>query len=196
MIVPLEHWKVLGIKVVSTLTPSVDPLEEALKSLERVALDLHVGSAYDTDFTRWIAIKDGINLEPGQCIRVEVDEKIETPDNVFGQVCSKTSQTADGLFAANLKVDPNFQGQITPTLFNAGKKPVRITQGLLFASVWFGTIDPVPVKPPRRDAHQKRTVELARRGPRETLVAVRPYLLTGIATIVTALVPALLLKLI
>jgi deoxycytidine triphosphate deaminase len=197
MIIPIEHWEDFDISVKSARSRDTDPIKKLFEedSPERVALNLHVGSVYTADFATWTDIDDGFTLQPGQCVRIEVDEKIKTPDSVFGQVCSKTSQSADGLFVANLKVDPNFEGQITPTVFNAGDEPVRLTQGLVFSCVWFGTLDPVPKDPPHRNAEQKRTVQIARRSAGDIFDAARPHLLTGTVTMLATLVAALLLKL-
>jgi dUTPase len=196
MIIPIEHWEDVGIVVKGARAPEANPIKTVLESKERVALDLHVGSSYELDFSGERPIGDGFNLRPGECVRIEVDEDIKTPENVFGQVCSKSSQSADGLLVANLKIDPHFEGQIMPTVFNAGRKPVRITPGLLLGSVWFGIVAPAPVNPPPRNPLQKRRLELAKRGPRELLTFGLPYIITGAVTMVATLGAALLLQLV
>lgn len=196
MILPVEHWREAGIKVSSARSPQADPIGDLLRGSERVALDLHVGADYQVDFAGWHAIdeKKGFNLMPGECVRIRVDERIETPWNVFGQICSKTSQSADGLLVANLKVDPNFAGLLEPTVLNAGRKPVKVTQGLLFASVWFGTLDPAPDDPPRRGPEQVRGLQFAKRSMREKWEAARPYVLTGLVTLCVTIIARLILQ--
>jgi hypothetical protein len=195
LIIPVERWKETGIKVSSTRNPQADPIADLLSGPERIALDLHVGGDYRIDFKEWHAIdeEDGFNLMPGQCVRIRVDENIETPVSVFGQICSKTSQSADGLLVANLKVDPNFAGSLEPTVFNAGRKPVKIVQGLLFASIWFGRLDAALPDAPRRGPAQVRGLQIAKRSTREKWEEAKPYVLTGLVTLCVTVAGRLLL---
>ncbi len=183
MIIPIECWGKAEITVESARDEDVDLIKKMLKGPERVALDLHVGEVYEVDFGGEQDIGEkGFALKPGECVRIEVDEKIKTPKNVFGQVCSKTSQAANGLLVANLKVDPNFEGQIKPTVFNAGKKAVRIERGLLLGSVWFGIVDPEPKNAPARNPLTKhRAMETT--GP-----SVRDLLASGLQNFATSAV--------
>jgi len=132
MIILNQDFKSRGI--------SIDPYDNTSK--EQIIYDLRVGSKYqEPGDANTYGIQKVYKLKPGHCILVTTEETLTLPHNVFGQLCSKSSLTALGLFVGNTKIDPNFSGILKVSIFNASNRPLDITQGLRFCSVFFSTIE-------------------------------------------------------
>jgi deoxycytidine triphosphate deaminase len=187
MVIPLGQWSTAKIGVSA---PGRDPVEEALTTTdERIALDLHVGDHYEKDH-RYIQFTDSFVLRPNTCVRIRTTECLETPPDVFGQVCSRASLTAEGLIVSNLKIDPNFAGPLELAVFNGGKRPIKIDRDKAFACIWFARLDSPLGDTKRRFATP--TQGLASRSVRE-----RARKFGGpAATVLVSLVTAELLRLI
>jgi dCTP deaminase len=71
-------------------------------------------------------------LESGQHILASTLERISLPPDVFGILHVRSSFAREGLFASLALVDPGFRGQLTVSLFNAGKELLRIGCGERF----------------------------------------------------------------
>jgi dUTPase len=198
MVIPLRDWDKAGIAVRrSSMADSAhNPIAHMLAhSEERVALDLHIGDSYQVDFHSWRALPDQMTLRPNDCIRVLVDEIVETPRGVFGQICSRGAPSAEGLMVANQKVDPNFGGQLKLALFNAGNRSVIVKKGAVFASLWFGRIEPeLPAsEAPRRFVSDPQGLTV--RDRREQWRSVRGYVYTGVGSTVSAVAATFIIKL-
>ena len=109
---------------------------------ERISLDLHVGKSVKYPGNEQMhSTPKQINLGPNGCIRIETREYFRLPGNVFGQVCSRASLTAEGLVVANLKVDPKFHGRLDVTVFNTSKNCICIDPTLPFCCIFFQTLE-------------------------------------------------------
>jgi dUTPase len=196
MVIPLRHWGDEEIVIRSDSDTTHDPVAHMLgHSDERVALDLHVGGSYQVDFHSWRALDDHMTLRPNDCIRLLTDEIVETPHGAFGQICSKGAPSAEGLLVANQKVDPNFGGPLKLAVFNAGSSSVIVKRGAVFASLWFGRIEPVLAdRIPRRYAADPQGLTV--RDRRETWLSARPYVYTGLGSTVSAVAGTFIIKLI
>jgi dCTP deaminase-like protein len=194
MVIPLEQWGGMGVIVTRNGGSEKDVIDRMLsETQERVALDLHVGDAYQVDNRDWIAIKDDeLVLRPNECVRILVEEEIITPKTVFGQVCSKGDLTPEGVLVANQKVDPNFHGQLELTVFNAASTTVKLERGMAFASMWLGELthelDDAPVRLPS----PTRGVEKG--GFRDALRDARPFVITGFVTLAATVLAGVLLE--
>lgn len=140
MIIRVSNYAAKGIKIVNGGQPNGDPKEQ-------ICFDLHVGASVRIagDETRRPTPKP-IRLKPNDCLRIETKEHLTIPNTVFGMLCSRASLTAEGLVAANLKIDPKFQGKLTITIFNASKNVITINPDLPFCSIFFATLEE-PVDP-------------------------------------------------
>jgi hypothetical protein len=191
MILPLQAWNENGIQVVRAGVDG-DPVRHQLDNTpERVALDLHIGRDYQIDFNAWKLMPAEVVLEPNDCRRFRVEETITTSTAVFGQICSKGGYTSEGLLVANQKVDPNFDGRLELAVFNAGNTPVAVKRGMPFACLWFGLVDPPPSDAPRR--HPTPTQGIEKATAHETWLALRPFVLTGVASTLSAVAAYLIL---
>ena len=109
---------------------------------EQICYDLHVGDSVKRpgDDTRR-ATPRPIRLKPNDCVRIETREELAVPNNVFGTICSRASLTAEGLVAANLKIDPKFHGKLFVTVYNTSRNINAINPDLPFCSIFFQTLE-------------------------------------------------------
>ena len=109
---------------------------------ECVAYDLHVGRFFlDPGKERNRPMPDEFRLSRGHCIRIAAEEEVSLPGGIFGQVCSKASLGAMGLYVGNTKIDPHYSGKLRVPVFNAGSRSLLITKGDPFCSVFFHTLE-------------------------------------------------------
>jgi dCTP deaminase len=163
LIIPISRWNEFGITL-SDGRNAINPVEHA-DTDEAVVVDLHVGKAFfapGPDAGTELAYGKSILVQPGDAVRVETFEQVMNKGKSFGQVCSRSSLTYKGLVVSNIKVDPNFSGKLQITVYNVGRRPVRLPRrdegG--FCSVFFqsivddvdGTTRTSP-PPPRRETN-------------------------------------------
>ena len=154
MIIRVSDYPAKGIKIVSNgAQANGDPKEQ-------ICFDLHVGEGVRIagDDTRR-RTPNPIRLKPNDCLRIETREHLTIPNTVFGMLCSRASLTAEGLVAANLKIDPKFQGKLTITIFNASKNVITINPNLPFCSIYFATLEePVDSESPIRTPPEAKII--------------------------------------
>jgi deoxycytidine triphosphate deaminase len=193
LILRLDQWETAGITI--TTGPSVDgvtPIARALNDThERVVLDLHVGEAFERDH-KYISMPDTLVIRPGESVRLRTMERLSTPREVFGVVCSRASLAAQGLYVSNIKVDPCFSGQLEVAVFNGGGRPIRVKREMAFASVFFALLDAPLSENVRRGPTP--TAGLAFVNWRERLRVATPFIVTGVVAVVAAILVALLLE--
>lgn len=184
----LSEWASHGVRLSDPTTKN--PIKSFLASSnERVAFDLHVGDALERDHTRIRMPDDAYVLRPHECIRIVVREHLTMPNNVFGTICSRASLTAQGLFVSNLKVDPLFIGHLSIAVFNAGKRPIKISRGTPFACLFIGELASAVLGEPRSPTSDDGLVFSSWR------IRVRvylPYILTVVASVAAGVISRLL----
>jgi len=159
---------------------------------EQVCRDLHIGESIKLpgDDVRRPTPKK-IRLKPNDCLRIETDEHLTVPSNVFGTICSRASLTAEGLIVANLKIDPKFQGKLTITIYNTSKNIITLNHELPFCSIFFqGLETPLPDTAPIRTPPEAKIIS----GHRivETLNRALPFILTFGASVLASLIASYL----
>lgn len=189
MILPLEAWHREGIRI-SVPNGNDDPIADALSATEeRVALDIRVGGQYEHE-GQSIAMPAELTLRPGDCIRILVKERLVTPANVFGAVCSRASLSSEGLFVANLKIDPKFSGHLHLAVLNGSRETIRIKPDDPFACIWFAKLThPLPDAPIRFPTETKPIIK---RSVGARLQVARPHLITGAVTLSIAVIAAVI----
>lgn len=70
-----------------------------------------------------------IVMESGEQRLLATGETVELSSSVLGVLHLKSSFAREGLFASLALVDPGFRGQLTVSLFNAGKDTLKIESG-------------------------------------------------------------------
>ena len=190
----LCDWAQYGITVTKSdkhHTP-IDPIDP--DPVEKVVFDLHVGKRVcrspDQPPEKF---GEKLEIRPHECLRVETDEMLITPNNVFGLVCCRHSISARGLWVANAKIDPHFGAPpnhghaLLITVMNTTDRKITLVPEEAFCSIFFseltGTVDGVPRFP--QDAPG------AKKGLREKwLYKLEPYwgnIITGIVTLVVSI---------
>jgi len=104
-----------------------------------VTYDLRVGNEYrghkDANKTE---LPDGesILLEPGAAIIIETMEVVHFPKNRFGHIVPKVSLLQNGISNTSSKIDPGYSGNLLVTVFNLGKKTVKLKKGEPFCTFY------------------------------------------------------------
>lgn len=76
-------------------------------------------------------------LAPGKRRLVATMERLELGVGVMGTLHVRSSLAREGVIAGLALVDPGFRGQLTVSLFNAGKNPVGLRRGEPFLQIAF-----------------------------------------------------------
>jgi dCTP deaminase len=97
----------------------IDPFDEA--SLNPAGYDLR------------LSVEAG--LEPSEHRLVATMERVELGSDLVGVLHLRSSLAREGILASLALVDPGFRGQLTISLFNSGKKPIRIKAGERFVQL-------------------------------------------------------------
>ena len=79
----------------------------------------------------------GFELKPSEQMLAATVERVELGLEVLGILHIRSSLAREGLFASLALVDPGFRGQLTVSLFNAGKKMVKIERDERFIQISF-----------------------------------------------------------
>lgn len=89
--------------------------------------DLCVGERYrDHRKSDVFAVGEEFTLVAGSAIIIETREEFHFPQSRFGYVVPKVGMLQQGVSNTMSKVDPGYHGPLLITIFNLGKKDVRI----------------------------------------------------------------------
>lgn len=196
MIIPVAQWEASGIEVFHNDADTAVGVGDIGE--ERVVLDLHVGNAYydpGPRAARTIGPGQSLKLPPGKTIRIRTRQRFTIADGVFGQVCSRSSLTANGLIVAPIKVDPMFTGHLQVTVFNASGSTVSVPTEDGFCSIFFSKLSAnvggrnrlAPEAPALRGSAWG---EFIRRNQRALVVSIFTFVLSVAASIVAAQIVA------
>jgi dCTP deaminase len=107
--------------------------------------DLRVGSEYrdhrDNHKTE-LGEKESIELLPGAAVIIQTKESVHFPRYKFGQILPKVGLLQLGVTNTTSKVDPGYNGYLLITVFNLGKKPVKLKHGEKFCSLVIQNVTP------------------------------------------------------
>jgi len=76
-----------------------------------------------------------VGLEPSEHRLVATMESVELDSDLVGVLHIRSSLAREGILASLALVDPGFRGQLTISLFNSGKKAIRIKAGERFVQL-------------------------------------------------------------
>ena len=96
-----------------------------------VSYDLRVGREYMDHRNlgrQTLDDDDEIPLPPGAAVILETEESIRLPRSRFAFIVPKVGLLQDGVSNTMSKVDPGYDGPLLVTLFNLGKKTVKIAR--------------------------------------------------------------------
>ncbi|MDF5734952.1 MULTISPECIES: dCTP deaminase domain-containing protein [unclassified Nostoc] len=101
--------------------------------------DLKVGDEYrdHRDFGKTDLLDNGkISLQPGSTVIIETAEEVKFPKSRFGHVVPKVSLLQYGLSNTSSKIDPGYQGKLSITVFNLGKRNIELKKGQVFCTLY------------------------------------------------------------
>jgi deoxycytidine triphosphate deaminase len=120
---------------------------EEIKSLslveDSVDDNLYRASTYDLSIGEIIPAEPAsgssdYNLPPGGTVRVVSTESLKLPTDITGHALLKNELCRKGILALNIGViDPGFEGPISSTLINFGKRDFQVTKGTAFLRISF-----------------------------------------------------------
>jgi len=76
-----------------------------------------------------------VTLEASEHRLVATLENVELGDELVGGLHIRSSMAREGILASLALVDPGFRGQLTISLFNSGKRAVRLRAGERFVQL-------------------------------------------------------------
>ncbi|MCK4446364.1 MAG: hypothetical protein KAW56_04710 [Candidatus Marinimicrobia bacterium] len=103
-----------------------------------VSYDLRVGNEYrDHRNIGKNNLQEGDFIEflPGSAVIIETEEFVHFPNSAFGYIVPKVSLLQKGISNTPSKVDPGYKGKLLITVFNLGKKNVKLKRGERFCSL-------------------------------------------------------------
>ncbi|MEH2466115.1 dCTP deaminase domain-containing protein [Nostoc sp.] len=104
-----------------------------------VTYDLKVGDEYrdHRESGKTDLLDNGrIFLQPGNTVIIETAEKVNLPKFRFGHIVPKVSLLQDGLSNTSSKIDPGYDGKLSITVFNLGKRTVQLKKGQEFCTLY------------------------------------------------------------
>ncbi|MDB9528479.1 hypothetical protein PN498_20980 [Oscillatoria sp. CS-180] len=109
------------------------------KKLCNASYDLRVGDEYKDhrNATKHELLSNGrIALQPGSAVIIETAERFQFPKTRFGHIVPKVSLLQEGLSNTSSKVDPGYEGRLSITVFNLGKRTVTLEKGQKFCTLY------------------------------------------------------------
>jgi deoxycytidine triphosphate deaminase len=94
-----------------------------------VTYDLRVGQEYRDHrdaYKHTLPEDEEITLPPGAAVIIETEERLHLPISMFGYIIPKVSLLQKGITNTSSKVDPGYDGHLLITVFNLGKKAVKL----------------------------------------------------------------------
>jgi deoxycytidine triphosphate deaminase len=104
------------------------------ENFRAISYDLSVGKVIATNGRK----RNAMILKPQGIVEVVSRESVKLPKNVLAYAMVKTSLCNEGILPLNIGiVDPGYEGPISATLLNFGKKPFHLSRGRVFLRLTF-----------------------------------------------------------
>src|ERR1041385_9038537 len=104
------------------------------QNFRAISYDLTVGKIIATNGRK----RNSLILKPQGIVEVVSREMVKLPKNVVGYAMVKTSLCNEGILPLNIGiVDPGYEGPLSATLLNFGKKPFPLSRGKIFLRLTF-----------------------------------------------------------
>jgi deoxycytidine triphosphate deaminase len=154
MVIPLirgttvtDHWDVFerahGREGDLILIRNIDPeqLRDDDAHNSNVTYDLRVGARYrdhrDSQITQLTPEKDTISLPPSSAMIIETEEDVHLPKSRFAYIVPKVGLLQCGISNTPSKVDPGYAAPLLISVFNHGKRIVKLKRGQPFCAIIF-----------------------------------------------------------
>jgi deoxycytidine triphosphate deaminase len=134
-----EYEKAGGLEGNVIFIQNLDTAQIRDTKSSNASYDLRVGNEYrdHRDFGKTDLLNnDKISLQPGSTVIIETAESFQLPKSRFGHVVPKVSLLQDGLSNTSSKIDPGYEGKLSITVFNLGKRTVELKKGQDFCTLY------------------------------------------------------------
>jgi dCTP deaminase len=106
-------------------------------------LDIAKQSDIDSIYQEIDISENGYVISPSEYILVQINEKIDLPDDISAHIRPKTRCTRLGLIVSGQHCNSSYAGTLRLGLFNATDYPIRIRQGYSIAQLVFEELNEV-----------------------------------------------------
>jgi deoxycytidine triphosphate deaminase len=104
------------------------------ENFRAISYDLTIGKVIVTTGRK----RNSVILKPQGIVEVVSRETVKVPKNVVGYAMVKTSLCSEGILPLNIGIiDPGYEGPLSATLLNFGKKPFALSRGKVFLRLTF-----------------------------------------------------------
>lgn len=189
-----EYEKAGGLEGNVIFIENLDTKQIRNTDSSNASYDLKVGDEYrdHRESNKTDLLDNGkISLQPGATVIIETAESFKLPKSRFGHVVPKVSLLQDGLSNTSSKIDPGYDGKLSITVFNLGKRTIELKKGQVFCTLYVLDVQAgiIPYKKPsKRIAGNPKTSLLS--GLRDFIETNQAYftIILTIATIVLTIV--------
>lgn len=134
-----EYEKAGGLEGNVIFIQNLDTSQIRDTKSSNASYDLRVGDEYrdHRDSGKADLLDNGkISLQPGSAVIIETAEEFQFPKSRFGHVVPKVSLLQDGLSNTSSKVDPGYNGRLSITVFNLGKRTIELKKHQPFCTLY------------------------------------------------------------
>ncbi len=134
-----EYEKLGGLEGYVILIKNLERSQILNTQSSNATYDLRVGNEYkghkDANKTE---LRDGeeIRLDSGAAVIIETMEVVQFPKSRFGHIVPKVGLLQNGISNTSSKIDPGYNGHLLVTVFNLGKKTVKLKKGEPFCTLY------------------------------------------------------------
>ncbi|MEH1841154.1 MAG: hypothetical protein V7L20_20945 [Nostoc sp.] len=150
-----EYEKAGGLEGNVIFIQNLDAKQIRNTDSSNVTYDLKVGDEYrdHRESGKTDLLDNGrISLQPGSTVIIETAETFKLPKSRFGHIVPKVSLLQDGLSNTSSKIDPGYDGKLSITVFNLGKRTVQLKKGQVFCTLYILDVQQgaIPYKKPSK----------------------------------------------
>jgi dCTP deaminase len=181
------------------LVKSLDRCQLQTNDDSNISYDLRIGPEYwdHRDLAKG-ELPEGkdIPIHPGDAIIIQTEEWVQFPKCMFGQIVPKVSLLQEGISNTSSKVDPGYEGNLLITIYNLGKKEVRLSRGQPFCSLYILRVEdgarPYGKQPKRITSAKargklRRSIDwIQRNSALLSVLSVIAYIVSAIVVIITS----------
>lgn len=138
LIVPFHEAQLQGASYDIRLSDQIAVFKKGTQTIDAEDCNLH------TMYEKHTLKKDGYILEPNEYVFVQIQEKLNLPENWIAHIRPRTRFTRLGLLVADQHCNPTYSGQLFLGLFNASPNAIRIKKDVAIAQIVFEQLSGTP----------------------------------------------------
>ena len=127
----------------ATLIQNLDEDQLTDEAQCNVSYDLRVGEKYRDHrdkVGRSLADEEEIRVRAGMAVIIQTEEFVSFPNTLFGQIAPKVDVLQTGIANTPSKVDPGYPGHLLITVFNHGRRTVKLKCKQPFCSLFVSSV--------------------------------------------------------